>query len=388
MKHVSFLYLLFFLVWGVSIVKGDLETGKIRNKDILTGFKVLFLFAAIFAFYTYLGLTGKSTDFLNPFFYTLYGVHLFWTLCAALALWYGEIWPAGDAKFFMFASASLPLINPFAKSFPNFLFLSLLINIFVVASFYTLLRYVSDGIHKAGPGDFFREEWKNLKTRMRSLVNTGVTERFAVMFYAVNLFFVFLLQQIFLLEARGVLERVVQRTELIYFFLFFLWDKIGDNFRSRKWFYISVGFFLLYFVAGYFLYQHRVTELTMTALKNVLRFSLILFFGRAMIEYVMEKKDTHFISRDEVVPNMIPSARTAKMLKNNPVFEGAFDDLFKDGFSPEQVEAVKDWLSRLGVKNPKLEIIKGRPFALWIFLGALISIIFDKHVLEIIVILP
>ena len=83
---------------------------------------------------------------------------LFWSAAAGVILWYAEVWPAGDAKFFMLVSAALPLADPYLRGFPNYLFLNLLINIFVAAAFWAVGGYLASGFTSVAPADFFAGE--------------------------------------------------------------------------------------------------------------------------------------------------------------------------------------------------------------------------------------
>jgi len=47
----------------------------------------------------------------------------------------------------------------------------------------------------------------------------------------------------------------------------------------------------------------------------------------------------------------------------------------------EQVEAIKKWVNKTPGFNPQFEMVKGYPFAAWIFLGCLIEVLFNKSVL-------
>jgi hypothetical protein len=141
-----------------------------------------------------------------------------------------------------------------------------------------------------------------------------------------------------------------------------------------------VAGYLLYFGLGYFFFPDRLWLVGSAALKNVFRFSIILFFGRFMLEFMMEKKDARFAGPAELEPGVLLSAKTARTLRENPIFEGLFDDCFKDGLTEEQLEAVRGWMAKLEVREPKIEIVVGRPFALWIFAGAALTLVLDRNI--------
>ena len=378
MKTISMLFLAAFTAWAASVVSRDLATRKILNSSIRTGFKLLAAGLAVFGLYTWFGYTGRAQSFLNYSFYGMFLMHLFWSALAGIILWYAEIWPAGDAKFFILVSAALPLANPYLKNFPGFLFLSLLINIFVAASFWAVGSHIASGFSSASPSDFFSEIWGDFKKRLADL--SAGKNKLAVAVSALNLGFLFLLQQLLSMEARGFVSRFCSRADLLFFFLFILWDKVGDVFRSRRWVYVSAACYLLYFFLGYFLFRERLWLLFLTAGGNLFKFGLLLFFGRFMLEFLMERKDTQYLTAAELEPGAVLSSKAARELKANPVFEGLFDDCFKDGLTEEQVAAVREWLKKLPVRDPKVEVVRGRPFALWIFAGAALLLALDRNI--------
>lgn len=378
MKTVSLIFLAIFTAWAASVTARDMSTRKIPNASIMAGLRLLGAALLVFALYTWLGYSGHAHSFMHLNFYGLMAVHIFWSVLAGVILWYAEIWPAGDAKFFILVSVALPLANPYLHNFPSHLFLSLLINIFVAAAFWAVGSHIASGFATASPADFFSERWNDVKSRAGDLFSGK--NSLAASAYALNLGFVFLLQQVLSLEARGFMGRFFSRTDLLFFFLFILWDKVGDVFRSRRWMMTAAASYVLYFFAGYFFFQDRLWQMLTTAGTNVVKFSLLLFAGRFMLEFLMEKKDTQYVTARELVPGAVLSSRSVREFRSNPVFDGLFEDCFKDGLTEEQTAAVRDWLGRLKVQDPKVEVVRGRPFALWIFAGAALLLALDRNI--------
>jgi hypothetical protein len=378
MKNISLLFLAAFTAWAAAVVSRDIATRKIPNASIITGLKLLGLVLAVFAAYTWLGYAGRTSSFFNLNFYWLFALHLFWTVLAGVILWYAEVWPAGDAKFFMLVSAALPLANPYLRNFPSHLFLSLLINIFLAAAFWAVGSHIASGFATASPSDFFSERWRDIKKKAAELFSGK--NQVAGAAYAVNLGFIFLLQQVMSLEARGFISRFFSRGDLLFFFLFILWDKIGGVFRNRRWIVISGASYLLYFFLGYFLFRERLWLMLSTAGGNVVKFSLLLFMGRFVLEFLMEQKDAVHLTASEVEAGTVLSTKSAREFRANPVFDGLFDDCFKDGMTEEQAAAVRDWLKKLPVRDPRIEAVRGRPFALWIFAGAVLQLVLDRNI--------
>jgi hypothetical protein len=378
MKYLQLLSLAAFSWWGVSVVSVDMASRKIPNSSMLFGFRLLLFALGLLAFNSFLGTAGYVPSYLNWDFYWMCGVHFFWAALAGIALWYSGIWPAGDAKFFMLAAAWLPVINPAIRNFPNYLFIGILVNIFVAAALATFGGFIASGFYQASPADFFAELWSDVKERLASLGGGAGRNGWLAGAYLANMTFLFLLQQILNMETRHFLGRFAGRTDLLYFFLFFLWDKIGGVFTGKRWLYVTTVCYVVYFFGGYFLFHDRLVALVLAAVSNVFKFSLLLFFGRFMLEHLLEKKDTVHVGPLELEPGMILSSKAARTLKENPLFDGAFEDCFKDGLTQEQVSVLKDWLARLPVRDPKIETVKGRPFALWIFAGAALTLLLDR----------
>jgi len=343
---------------------------------ILAGAMLLAL--GLHALNTYLGGRGETLSYLTWNFYALWCAHVFWAVLAGFILWYAEIWPAGDAKFFILVSSALPLANPYLRNFPGSLFLSLLVNVFVSAALWALVSFLASGFSTASPRDFFSEIWRDSKKRL-----AGLTERrndLATAVYLVNLGVLFLLQQILAREASGFIGRFFSRPEILFFFIFMLWDKLRAVFSSRRWGYVSVFLCVVYFVGGVIYSPEHMRFMAAGAARNVAKFSALLFLGRFILEFLMEKKDLQYLTVSELAPGVMLSAKTARMLKENAAFNGMFDDCFKDGLTGEQVLELTAWMNKLQSPDPKIEVVRGRPFALWIFVGAALSLLLDSNI--------
>jgi len=383
-KFLTLAILAVFSAWSASVVSVDMATKKIPNARIALGGKLLLAALGALCLNSYIGTLGSAGSYLTAQFYLFWCAHVFWTALAGVVLWYSEIWPAGDAKFFILASAWLPLINPYIRNFPHYLFLNLLVNIFVAAGLMSLGGFIASGLYRVSPADFIGETFRDMKKSFQELLGENGGNKWRLAAYGANMSFLFLLQQLVNAESRNLLGRFLGRTDLLYFFLFFLWDKIGGLFRSKRWLVITTFCYAAYFFAGYFYFYDRMAVLLFRSLVNVFRFSLLLVFGRFMLEFLMEKKDVVFVGPDEIAPGMILSSKSSRTLKGNPVFFGAFDDCFKDGLNVEQAGLLKEWLKKLPVRDPRIEMVTGRPFAVWIFAGAVITLLSGKNIVKLI----
>lgn len=368
-----------FTAWALRIVNTDLATRKIPNRQLYAGIKLLALALAVMAVNSLVGWSVEgAAEFHGAAFYKLLAAHAALSAAAGLILWYAEIWPAGDAKFFMVAAAWLPLINPSLRNFPDALFLVFLVNIFISAGLYAFGKFIAEGLSSAPPAVFFGQLWSDIKSNTSGLAGGGLVRARTALFLA-NMLLIFLVQQILAIEAFGAAGGFFSRVELLFFLLFFLWEKIARAFKSVAWTYLSAVFYPVYLLLGaVFFFDHMLSSLH-SALVNMFKFGLLLLFGRMAVEFLMEKKDIVYLTADKLRPGVILSAKAARMLRDNPVFEGAFDDCFKDGLDEEQVAALKDWLGRLPGGVAEIETVRGRAFALWIFAGACLTLLLNLN---------
>jgi hypothetical protein len=389
--YLSVVIFIFYAVWSIIVIKEDLTYKKISNKKLLLGIVIALLGFGIMAINTIIGIKGHSMDYLKPLFYNLSLYHLLWSIFAGLILWYGEIWPAGDAKFFIITSLFIPLINPFIKGFPDHLFLLFLVSIFVISAIYVLvnatyLSYVtygskkiqepltSDGIIKKS----FRFIFKKLKEfNFKSIFQFLVP-------YIINLGMLFLIQQTMAyIWTTNILQHIVKRVDIIYFFLFFLWNKINKFFKDRKVMYVSLSTYAVYLVIGNLFFPEKLREIIENTLYTTLTFIIILTVGKFLLESSSEGRNKYWVGVQDLKPNIVLTSDTIEVLRSNPVFQGAFDICFKDGLTEEQVDVLKEWLPRLPDPDAKLEAVSGKSFSEWIFIGALFLLLFGNSVIDI-----
>lgn len=376
--------LAFFVVWGFIVSTEDLKTNKVSNKRIILGLKVFGIFILAQFVNTLLGISGMVTSYLNAvyFKYQLYNFLLI--LMSGMVMWYGEIWPAGDAKFFMVSVLLLPLANPSAAGFPGYLWISILINTFVVAAIYSVARFFYDSykMKLSGDNDAFKEidEFKNKAMAFFS-ENGGKTaaKKIAVLFFSIGI--IFLMKQVLNMYMMNWLGRNFSKAYIIYFLLFFAWEKAGKIFEKRGWKIAMSILYVAYFVLGWFYFRDDLLKNLHRALGNVFKFSIILTVGRFVLEYLVEKKNAYWVDSSQLKEGMILSSDTIRQARMNDEISSFFDDYYKDGLSGEQVEALKLWMAKIPKENAKLEMVKGYPFAMWIYVGCLIELIFNKSVL-------
>ena len=371
----------FFVWWGWTIAAGDLRSKKIPNRMVLTGLAVAAAALLLYLLETLLGRAGYSADYLRWNFYGYYLFNLAVPWGVGIFLWYGEVWPAGDAKFFMASLALLPLLNFQIRGFPRTLWFSVLINSFVLGAVYYVLRFLlmSYRGYKSKNQDLQRK-WAGIRAELAAkagdLRGGGIGKSG---FYAASLFFVFLLHQVASAALRGELQRLVPDLGLLFFLLFIGWDKFsrllsGPKFRWALWL-ASLG----YLTYGMINFRDRLLLDMKYSGLSVLKFSVILGAGRFLLVYLMEKFSTVEVPAAEVAPGMILSRRYTDIIQRDEFFSGSFADSFRDGISQEEADLLREWGSRIPKENPKIEVMAGTPFAVWIFAGALFQVVFNGN---------
>lgn len=378
---ISYITAAVYILWGISIIKEDLETGKIKNQKIIYGLKFISVIMLINIINTIAGYSQINTNYMNLLFYKNYMIHVFYSFIFSYILWYGEIWPAGDAKFYIANLLFLPFINYSLKGFPSYLWISTLINIFIISAIFSVFRYIKENIAMINTGD--RDAFKELKNfYLNKIKKINYTSPY-VLITLFNIISIFTYKQMLNLMLQKYIFNIFHRTDIFFFLMFFLWPKISQFMKSKLWKYITV-FMYSVFILSIILNPYPVEfvkNVIFTALKNTLKFGGIFFAGKIIFEQIIEIHNTYYASKEEIKAGMVLSSRELETLRNNEVFKDIFDDAFKDGLDDEQVEELKKWMSNHPDKNVKLEFVRSKPFASGIFLGCLIQAIFNNSIL-------
>ncbi len=126
------------MVAAVDLVYLDYNYKKIPNNHLL-----VYLLIAIIGFLIPLGLTlsGRTHPWppLGPFYLKTLA-HVGVASVASIGLWRLGVWPAGDSKLFILLSVWIPLFDPFSPLLPWRLALASLINVFLPAAAFILLK--------------------------------------------------------------------------------------------------------------------------------------------------------------------------------------------------------------------------------------------------------
>lgn len=382
---VTFLW----IAWKVSIE--DLRSSRIRNFWILLGIKISAAAVAVLLVMSILDSLGFSLWGLTqpaPIFkfYLHLLKHFLLVSLAAVVLWKFRIWPAGDAKLFMVFGLMLPLIYPNIRHFPGNLFLVMLLNIFIPAcAFFVLALLVSFAVNvtKAGFHSGIRALRKTTLERIKDAWDKFYPRKYELSFLWINFFILFSISQVLRSETQGLFHKVISNELLIFVVLFIVWDRIYEFMMRRS---TSVAFVIIlgtYITLGALFFPDRILDDMLRGAGMVLRFGMLLMFGKVLVEYYFRKEVSPMLLK-ELRPGMLLSEESRYSIRRDPdLFNRHFKTSYSDGLTPEQIKVLKEWsISKGGKGQENMTICRTKPFAVWVSIGAVLTLVLQRDVIN------
>lgn len=372
------------LLLGIITSYQDIKFGKIRNKWI-----ILALVYAILA-YTILISFYLSKGNIRPQYLAELGTNLLFSIVVGFGLWYLNVWTAGDGKLFIAYSALIPLSAysiGYQKWIPS---LTLVINIFVAALAIMLILVL------------FKTRIKDIKK-----VSIGFLKEFfqpkQLLDSIIYLFAIFWIMQI-LLSLIGLGNNYFLRIALTLIALSFMQKKLGN-----KTLYIMIIISLARFIIDRSVYS-------LSFLTNFIILILIWRFFVGFLRGGISKLGHEIFSKkikvDKLKPGMILSETIQKKEKiteqelkalkkqaktiltdititrykknyyiQKPKYSSDLDNFIKEeaeGLTQQQIDKIK----KIGIKN--IKVSQTIPFAPFIFLGVILTIISNGNILIVI----
>jgi hypothetical protein len=361
---IFYVILLFILVFGLITSYDDVKHGLIRNKWVL--FAIAFGIIVILVDVLILG--GKFNSITsNPIleFFT----NLLFTLAVGFLIWYIGLWSAGDAKLFVAFASIVPLnfyIMNYTRFFPS---LTLMINtfapIFIVMLFYLL----------------FKNPIKTHISALKMAFNPktlGMVSLFVLGFsWPVTLF----------LNWIGI-----QANFFIVIALLFILISVLTKIFNIKLLYASLFLTFLRLIFNYKLI------LTIPFLKNIILSIFVLIFLRFYLIALGYNVFSYEIFLEDLSEGMLLAEDIVKKGKKyekvrhiHMSFIGALMidrqkdsilDSLPDGLTNDEIKEIKKLHSRGALKSHKIRIYKIFPFAPFMFLGVLITLLLKGNVID------
>lgn len=368
----------FFLALGVVVSFEDWTQRKIRNHRIMAG---LLACAAVLCWllgnsllgHQHLRLGSLGEYYLPLRFYPRMLLHMLLSFAAALALWRFSVWPAGDAKFFMVCAFFAALIDSNLPGFPQMLFLLLLINVFVPAG--VVFACESVVIVATRLPALRRVDWPTWRKAQLDYAAINLRElwphRAEYLILAVNLFAAFFAMQ--------TAQRRFHPTShnpwlplLIFIGMCLIWQTLAAVLRNKTVGLLTFAAVAAWTAGGIYTDGWGVLGHLGAALKMTLNFSMFLSLGRVLFYWFIEKESLRELHPEQLQQGVVLSDRTWQRLGNQDDLSGRLERPCVDGLTGQEAAALKTWLAEHSEKD--YTVYHTIPFALWIFLGTLLTL--------------
>lgn len=372
--NLVFIPAVFFI--GIVTSYQDIKFGKIRHKWIgmgliysLSGYLLLYLLSVLkIVDYRSINYSYLQELFINGFI----------SIITAYVLWKLGIWAAGDAKLFIVYALLIPLDYYSRSYFPHFPSFALLLNIFLPIFLFILLmafmqalklgveRLINYSRRKNSPPP--AKEWYGkliLKIKGNWQKIVGGLVSYALMFLGLQILMSRLrLNPIWVIISIIAISRVITK-----------------GVKNNRKVLLSAGIVLLAWLGYQILYRHDLLSIALI-FKNVIRLMLVFGIANGILNLYIKYTQVRTIGIDELKPMMLLSDEGIKGFQRElKDYKGALGTIYPDGLSEGQTELIKKIYLEKGYKT--IEVYRTFPFAIWIFLGALLTLALRQNVLSI-----
>jgi hypothetical protein len=406
--RIALFLMMVYLTFNVSLE--DFKRNQIRNTWLVLGLKSVILtilvFLSVSLLNAFLGHLENSTasyvigKIVSVFyfgvktkvvlkFYLFYSVHVVFLILASVLLWKIKVWPAGDAKLYILLGAMLPLVSPNISYFPYTLFLAYLINIFIPPGLFYICRLFGNLfgiIFKEREIDIRISLWKGLVKKVKSKWSKIRPNFFGYVYLLVNFFILTSLSQVLRFYIYKFLSQRIGVEAILFAVLFLTWDKIVEKLMRKS---TTVAFLIIF--GGYLtvmalFFPDHLSQGLLDGVFMMLRFGVLLMVMKSAIKYHFESSEVYSVPVDELKPGMILSRKTLSYIKKDYQFgKECFRDDYCDGLTPSQIELLGKWFKERAEKDEKhveVEMAKFNPFAVWVCVGAFITLFMDQDLIH------
>ncbi len=350
-----FLFLIPLTVIGIICSYTDIKYKKIFNKWIVSSFIYIFLL------YCFLFLFLKDNVYIINLI--LNGVIAF---LVGYLLWHFKLWSAGDAKLFSVYAFLMPL-SFYSKSyvfyFPSF---NLLVNLFVPLLLVIIISALM----------IFLKEITKTKRIKEKIKGINLEKSIHFLLYLFQLFlnyvFIFIVLNLIIFPLTGKIpgSEVFQNPFFIFALLLLIigrFHKARENKKQLNWILYGVILIYLFFIVFW--------EKDFNALINVLRVSFVfmVFIGltRNILSFYIQKKEVKIIKIKNIKEGMVVVKDKDSFFLNE--IKDKVGTIDAGGLNEKQVKIIKDFFKNN--QKAEIKIYKTFPFAPFLFLSAVISIL-------------
>jgi len=352
---------------GIVISREDFLTGKIRNKWIIFG---LIYGIAIF---TMLYLLSRFTDLLGSFNLTsVYLARVNYNSILALALgfwlWKIKLLSAGDAKLFFLFSFLLPLKYYWASYFPLFpsfvLAINILMPIFIFILLQTTIYWLKRLIRPESSMDEVLAQ-KVKKSIWPEIINL------------IKLLVVILAASILIQRITGYIASFwpsAQDSGLLLIGIFLLFRPLQQLIKKyREVIYLSLVIISSSLVYGYMTGGVNTLSIFWLLFSRLILFFLGYFLLNKFLQSYLSKTSVITVHLNDLKPGM-------RLAEKNKFFD---EKNSQSELDQENLGVIKNWAEKEGKTG--LRVYRKQSFAVWIFLGVIITIVLQKSLLSVII---
>jgi len=336
---------------GIITSYEDLKCGKIRNKYILA--------ALIYAFIVNLGLIiffKIKTDIINYPYISEYLISITLALILGFYLWYGKFWTSGDAKLYLAFSALMPLSAygfGYIKYAPN---LTILINTFIPLAIFYFFKIL------------FGTSWNDKKQVLKKIFDIKPFLKYLLFIFAI-------LWLPIILMSLGIILSFIEIMAITMLISFFL-KKLPEKNMSAIFIIITITRLILdktvysiFFLRQFFIFLF-IFVILQTFFNELGKFTFsekrkIKDLKNGMILSENICKDGNKYIKET---NVMPIKKIAYFFRQNG-----------NGLTCEDVQKLKKLKIEKKLKFSDIRVNKITPFAHYMFMGVLITIIFNGN---------
>lgn len=374
---INLLFLPAILFIGAITSYEDFTISKIRNKWIVLG-----LLYPVFCYsLLYLLVFVKLIDYggINNAYIVSKLVNTAIGIAVAYGIWRFGAWSAGDAKLFIAYTLLIPLdfySKGYIKFFPSLILLfNIFIPLLIAITLTALFKLLSLGFliikEKEKRAEFVNSSIKALKNAKVKVKESSSKGGILILVYLA----------VFLALESAV--RTLSLPQIIIVPVLLIIQPLSDLIRKNRVFltFCAVG------VACYFAFKFS-HGFTLPELLPFLKrmFRIFLLFGLVKIILFIYIKCTQIrkievekLKAGEVITEEALSADTPQLASDE--FKKGLGQLYPDGLTCEQTEFIRSFCLNSGIRL--IEVYKTFPFALWVFIGVIITLIFRQSVISV-----
>ena len=372
--NIKFLLEILFLpgILGIGILSGlsDIKTGRVKNSLIKKGFLYgLIIYSLIIAWTLLRDYLREYVFYNSQFFYLKFNyfpaliINVAIAFVVGIIFWKFDIWAAADAKLFTLYSFLIPLTVYVYERVPYFPSFALLVNIYIVSLLYLFLIYLWR--IKIGSEDLKRFFSEGIPKIIHGMNISKIFDYLSLFFISFSIAF-----SLFFL----VISRVrpsASLTILFYIAGFAVLMSLGGFLNKYKKIKVYLSILAIIYMIIWFIFSA-------TPLFILNQFLLFIFY-MVIINLIFKlfgslaASDIKIINIEDLKQNMILTTDALRLLSKDQEFYKNLGNIYPDGLSPEQTEKIKEFFKNKDVKT--VEVCKTFPFAVFIFIGAIITLI-------------